>query len=72
SIIIKLVARLWDAGHLLAYLSFLSAFEPQILILEPNTTATTFQYCGVLFAIGVVGIVAASLLLVHRDVPGPD
>ncbi|GAB6166572.1 hypothetical protein JCM19992_25720 [Thermostilla marina] len=72
SIIIKLVARLWDAGQFLAYLSFLSAFEPQILILEPETTAMTWRYCSILVAIGTMGIITASLMLAHRDVPGPD
>ena len=44
SLIVKLIARMWPAGKRLFSLSFLSAFEPQELILMPDVTGHTAVY----------------------------
>ncbi|GAB4138314.1 hypothetical protein [Thermopirellula anaerolimosa] len=70
--IIKMVARIWEPGAWLAYLSFLSAFEPQLLILVPEEAARlAWRYNGTLLGVGLVGYVAAAVLLTRRDIPVP-
>ncbi len=70
--IIKMVARLWEPGAWLAYLSFLSAFEPQLLILVPEEAARlAWIYNGSLLGLGLIGYLVAAVLLTRRDIPVP-
>ncbi len=69
SSILKLVARLWEPGAWLRYLSFLTAFEPQQLILLDDSTALAWQYSGVLVALGVAAYLLAGVVFSHRDIP---
>lgn len=70
--IIKMVARIWEPGEWLAYLSFLSAFEPQLLILVPEQAARlAWRYNGTLLGVGILGYVLAAVLLTRRDIPVP-
>ncbi|MGQ9821428.1 MAG: hypothetical protein ACUVQK_06165 [Thermogutta sp.] len=70
--IIKMVARMWEPGAWLAYLSFLSAFEPQLLILVPEQAARlAWRYNDTLLGVGLLGYVLAAMLLARRDIPVP-
>lgn len=70
--IIKMVARIWEPGAWLAYLSFLSAFEPQLLVLVPEQAARLmWRYNGTLLSVGLLGYVAATVMLARRDIPVP-
>jgi len=70
SFIIKILARLWEAGAWLEYLSFLSAFEPQRLILpQPGAEALGLWYNGVLLGLGVVAYGLGAVVLAYRDIP---
>lgn len=72
SLIVKLIARMWSHGNRLFALSFLSAFEPQRLILMPDSTRrAALQYDLTLLGLGLACYVAAALIFNHRDIPGP-
>lgn len=72
SLLIDLVARVWKSGEWIKYLSFLTAFKPQMLSLAPETLrASPWQYHAVLLILGVLCYVAAALILVYRDIPQP-
>ncbi len=70
SMIIKMVARLWKAGAWLKYLSFLSAFQPQELILmETSTPSVALRYNGTLLGLGLICYLAAAIVFTRRDIP---
>ena len=70
--IVKLVSRLWGAGEWLKYLSFLSVFEPQQLILSPRDPwLLTWQYSGALVVFGLVCYLVALAVFTWRDIPVP-
>jgi ABC-2 type transport system permease protein len=56
--------------------SFLSAFEPQVLVHgirsgAPEAWATFWDYNGVLLALGLFGVAVAAAIFQHRDLPAP-
>lgn len=56
--------------------SFLTAFEPQVLVHEIRTGApeawTTFwEYNGALLALGLFGVAVGAAIFQHRDLPAP-
>jgi len=69
--IIKILARLWPAGWWLKYFTFLSAFEPQSLILMPGGGLTALNYDGVLLGLGLLSYAAAAVIFACRDIPAP-
>ncbi len=71
SSIVKLVARLWTPGAWLRYLSVLTAFEPQqLILLDPETTLRmAWEYNTVLLAIGLGAYGIAAVVFSRRDVP---
>jgi ABC-2 type transport system permease protein len=72
SLIIKMVARLWEAGSWLTYCSFLSAFRPQLIILEPEETGwLALPYNLPLLVLGLIGHLAAAAIFTYRDIPVP-
>jgi ABC-2 type transport system permease protein len=72
SLIVKLVARMWPNGKWLFSLSFLSAFEPQRLMLLPNADGPSAMQCNLtLLGLGLASYVAAAVIFSHRDIPGP-
>jgi len=73
SVITKMAGRLvpddyWLDNRLLLYSSFLTAFEPQRLILMPNRT-DDLVYNGALLGIGLACFLLAGLFLTYRDIP---
>ena len=71
SLLIQLVARVWHAGRWVKYLTFLTAFEPQQLILVPGSESLAWRYNGTLAAIGLVSYAAAAVIFTFRDIPQP-
>jgi ABC-2 type transport system permease protein len=70
SFILEMVGRMWDKGEWLRYLSFLSAFKPQELILLPGQNGwPTVQCCAILLALGLLCYLLAALIFWRRDVP---
>jgi ABC-2 type transport system permease protein len=72
SLIVKLIARMWVNGKRLFALSFLSAFEPQELILMPDATGhAALRYNLTLLGLGLACYVVAAVVFNRRDIPGP-
>jgi len=74
SFAVKMVARLWAPGDWMKYLSFLTAFEPQQLILMENdaTRGLAWRYDGTLVTIGLAGYAAAAVIFARRDIPAAN
>jgi ABC-2 type transport system permease protein len=71
-LVIKLIARMWPAGKWLFSLTFLSAFEPQELILGTNSGShTALRYNLTLLGLGLLCYAAAVWIFNRRDIPGP-
>jgi len=71
STMFKMVARLWAPGDWLKYLSFLTAFEPQQLILMEGAWSRTMWLSGTLVGLGLLSYLAAILVFTWRDIPVP-
>ncbi|MCS7239054.1 MAG: hypothetical protein NZ899_12415 [Thermoguttaceae bacterium] len=80
--ILKLIGQLMPGGEWIGNLSFLTAFEPQRLILEPNAAWSPWflpevqvrlrvWFNLVLVAIGVLTYAAACVVFIKRDIPVP-
>ncbi|MBN1590923.1 MAG: ABC transporter permease subunit [Pirellulales bacterium] len=70
SLIVQMVSRVWQPGAWLGYLSFLSAYEPQRLILDHEQTwSLSLWYNGTLLGLGLIGYFAAAVIFSHRDIP---
>ncbi len=72
SLILKLVVRIWPKGRWLGYLSFLSLFQPQELILSPPAHGWMgLHYNLTLVLIGLLSYAAAAAIFWWRDIPAP-
>ncbi len=72
SILVDMVASIWEPGAWLGYLSFLTAFDPPALILnDEGTWAAALQLNGALLAVGLVCYAVAGLVFSRRDIPVP-
>ena len=70
SFLLTLVARLWEPGAWLRFGSFLTAFDPQRLILvSEETWSLLLWYNGTLVALGLIAYVAAAVVFSRRDIP---
>lgn len=69
SVIVKMVGRLWPQGEWLKYLSILTPFDPQKLILLPDTWEVSLRFNLILIALGLLGYAAAILVFSRRDIP---
>ncbi len=72
AIIIKVVGRAIPSCNWATYLSFLSCFEPQKLIAEPeNVVAMSLRYDGILLVLGLIAYAVAIQVFRRRDLPAP-
>ncbi len=70
--IVKLISRLWARGEWLRYASFLSAFEPQQLILARlDRWRLASEFSGALIVLGLLCYLAAIIVFARRDIPVP-
>jgi ABC-2 type transport system permease protein len=71
-LILKAVARMAPHFDWLMYLSFLGAYEPQIMILQHDQAwAMSLPRDGVLIGMGLVAYAAATAVFCQRDLPAP-
>ncbi len=72
SLVLETVVRMWPAAWQLNYLTFLSLFHPQKLILLKDAGAWTIVRDDLaLLGLGLLGYAAAGVVLWRRDIPGP-
>ena len=72
SAIVKLISRMWAPGAWLKYLSFLTTFEPQQLILmREDAWSASIRYNVPLLVVGLVAYAAAATIFTRRDIPVP-
>lgn len=70
SLIVKLIWRMWPGGDWLKYFTFLAAFQPQALILDPDRTGLlALPYNGTLIVLGLIAYAAGAIVLTYRDIP---
>ncbi len=71
SSVVKMIARLWAPGAWLKYLSFLTAFEPQkLILLDPEVTRPMAWRCnGALIGLGLAAYALAAIVFSRRDIP---
>ena len=69
---LDMVAALWEPGSWLAYCSFLTAFDPQrLILLGADSWAISLQYNVILLAVGLACYLAAAIVFSCRDIPVP-
>jgi ABC-2 type transport system permease protein len=69
---LKMIARVAPDFGWLMRLSFLGAFEPQALIVDPaNAWMTSLHYDSVLIGLGLAAYALAALIFCRRDLPAP-
>ena len=67
---LKLVAKLWEPGASMLYLSFLTPFDaPQLILGDEATRGLAWSYDGTLLAVGLCGYAAAAVVFTRRDIP---
>lgn len=70
SLILELAGRMWEAGWWLNYLTFLSLFQPQKLILMPDAPGHAALTSDLtLLGIGLACYAAAAFVFWQRDIP---
>jgi len=70
SVILEMISLLWQPGWWLAYGSFLTAYDPQRLILECGQTCSASLWCnGTLLGLGLLSYLAAAVIFSRRDIP---
>jgi ABC-2 type transport system permease protein len=71
-LVIKVLSRLRPQSEWIGWLSFLTAFEPQRLIVRPDEAwRLGLGYNGTLLAFGLAAYVAAAIVFCRRDLPAP-
>lgn len=71
SSIVKMIARLWTPGAWLRFLSLLTAFEPQkLILLDPSVARPmAWRYDTTLLALGLAAYALAAIVFSRRDIP---
>lgn len=70
--IVEVLSRLTPEGGWLRYLTFLTLYQPQSLILVPGNTPGLFcWYNGLLVALGLLAYLATLVVFGRRDIPVP-
>lgn len=72
SFILDMVATLWPPGAWLGYLSFLSAYDPQKIILAgPDVLRMSLRHNAALLSVGLAAYALAGVVFSRRDIPVP-
>jgi ABC-2 type transport system permease protein len=84
SMVVKIVGRMVPGWQWLAWFSFFTPFEPQLLVADKakawslcvETATGSFEwgalgYDGTLVGLGLVGYIVAAVIFCHRDLPAP-
>ncbi len=71
-LVFKVVARLVSRFEWLMNFTFLGAFEPQALIIDPDQAwALSLRYDGALVGLGLAAYLIAAVVFCRRDLPAP-
>jgi len=71
-LVLKVIARLVSKVEWLMQFTFLGAFEPQALIIDPeHAWDLSLKYDGVLVGLGLASYLVAAVFFCHRDLPAP-
>ncbi|HVX10862.1 MAG TPA: ABC transporter permease subunit [Pirellulales bacterium] len=71
-LLLKIVARMAPRFNRLMYVSFLGAYEPQSLVIYPETAwQVSLRHDGALIGLGLAAYFAAAITFNRRDVPAP-
>lgn len=71
-LLLKIVARMAPKLQWLMYGTFLGAYEPQSLVIYPDTAwQVSLRNDGTLLALGLAAYVAAAIVFHRRDIPAP-
>ncbi|HUY33276.1 MAG TPA: ABC transporter permease [Pirellulales bacterium] len=71
-LVLKIVARLAPGYDGLMYATFLGAYEPQVMIIEPERAWTmSLSHDGTLIGLGLLCYLAAAVVFSRRDLPAP-
>lgn len=71
-LLLKIVARMAPKFDYLMYGTFLAAYEPQSLVIYPETAwQVSLRSDGTLIALGFMAYFAAAIVFSHRDIPAP-
>lgn len=71
AMITKAIALMGEGWGWLIYLSFLGAFEPVLLVNDPEPWVISLRYSGTLLGLGVLAYVAGGVIFARRDLPAP-
>jgi hypothetical protein len=72
STILKLIARIWEPGAWLSYLSCLTTFEPhQLILMREGVWSASIEYNAPMLGVGLAAYAAAAIVLTLRDIPVP-
>jgi ABC-2 type transport system permease protein len=70
--LLQIVARMSERLSWLGWLTFLSAYEPQVLVANPAAAWSTLAaYNAALLGLGALGWIAAGIVFSRRDLPAP-
>lgn len=71
-LVIKVVGRLAPKFDWLLYGTFLGAFEPQVLVVNPERVwELSWRYDGTLIGLGLAAYIIAAVVFCRRDLPAP-
>ena len=71
-LLLKIVARMAPKFDRLMYATFLGAYEPQSLVIYPETAwQVSLRYDGTLIGLGLAAYLAAAIVFNRRDLPAP-
>ena len=71
-LVVKVIARLVSKLEWLMSFTFLGAFEPQALIIDPQQAwDLSLKYDGALIGLGLASYLVAVVVFCHRDLPAP-
>jgi ABC-2 type transport system permease protein len=72
ALVLKLVARMAPGFEWMKYLSFLTAFEPQLFVNHPaEAWSMSLPYNAILLGLGAAAYLAAVVVFCRRDLPAP-
>ncbi len=71
-LVLKIVARLAPRFDWLMYATFLGAYEPQVMIIEPEKAwAMSLSHDSTLIGLGLLCYLSAAIVFSRRDLPAP-
>ncbi|HEV3006702.1 MAG TPA: ABC transporter permease subunit [Pirellulales bacterium] len=71
-LVLKIIARVAPSYHWMMYATFLGAYEPQVMIIEPQQAwELSLSHDGTLIGLGLGCYLLAAAVFARRDLPAP-